>query len=469
MDASRHLIYWLGAWLLGLTASVHAQPYPLQDTSKSGDAGTVEQFDHNAYSLPLANQSMTKRLDFSVGNSFFRNPWVEAPSSTEARDGLGPLFNTNSCQGCHIKDGRGHPPAPGETPVSLFLRLSVPADPDKDAELLERQGVKPAPVYGTQLQNAALPSFKPEADMVVKYREREVKLDDGSKVSLQVPEYRIENLNYGSLPEDLLTSPRMAPPMIGLGLLEAIPEEDILAGADPQDTDGDGVSGRPNQAWNRATDSIQLGRFGWKAGEVSIEQQSLGAFAGDMGLTSSLNLKTDCDPKQRCGDIPHGGEPEVSDKIADFVTFYASSLAVPARRDMDDPQVQAGARQFNALGCAACHTPRHQTGQMEGRPELSDQTIWPYTDLLLHDMGEDLADGRPEFQASGREWRTPPLWGIGLAQTVNPRAGFLHDGRARTLEEAILWHGGEAQTAREGYRNLPREERQALLRFLESL
>ncbi|WP_227370788.1 di-heme oxidoredictase family protein [Halomonas sp. M20] len=469
MTASHHLIFWASICLLGLTTSAAAKEYPLQDTPKSAGGGTVKQFDHNAYSLPLDNQSMTKRLDFSVGNSFFRNPWVEAPASTEARDGLGPLFNTNSCQGCHIKDGRGHPPAPGETPVSLFLRLSVPAAPKEDAELLERQGVKPAPVYGTQLQNAALPGVEPEANMVVDYIERNMSLEDGATVSLRVPEYRIENSNYGPLPDDLLTSPRVAPPMIGLGLLEAISEEDLLVNADPEDANGDGISGRPNNAWNRATNTLQMGRFGWKAGEVSIKQQSLGAFAGDMGLTSSLNLATDCDPKQRCDETPHGGEPEVSDKIANFITFYASSLAVPARRDMDDPAVQAGARKFNDLGCAGCHTPRHQTAEVEGRPELSDQAIWPYTDMLLHDMGEELADGRPEFKASGQEWRTPPLWGVGLAQTVNPRAGFLHDGRARTLEEAILWHGGEAKSAKEQYRHLPAEERETLLRFLESL
>ncbi|MGC3872160.1 di-heme oxidoredictase family protein [Halomonas sp. GXIMD04776] len=469
MTASHHLILWASICLFGLPTGATADEYPLQDTPKSAGDGTVEQFDHNAYSLPLSNQSMTKRLDFSVGNSFFRNPWVEAPASTEARDGLGPLFNTNSCQGCHIKDGRGHPPAPGETPVSLFLRLSVPADPEKDAELLERQGVKPAPVYGTQLQNAALPGIKPEANMMVDYIERNVSLGDGTAVSLREPEYRIENPNYGPLPDDLLTSPRVAPPMIGLGLLEAISEEDLLTNADPEDANGDGISGRANVAWNRATDTLQIGRFGWKAGEVSIKQQSLGAFAGDMGLTSSLNLTTDCDPKQRCDEIPHGGEPEVSDKIANFITFYASSLAVPARRNMDDPVVQTGARKFNDLGCAGCHTPRHQTAEVEGRPELSDQTIWPYTDMLLHDMGEELADGRPEFKASGREWRTPPLWGIGLAHTVNPRAGFLHDGRARTLEEAILWHGGEAESAKQGYRSLKSDDRQALLRFLESL
>lgn len=465
------LLYRCVPWLL-LTFSLAVQAsdtYPVQDTPMTGGAGSVAQFDHNAYSMPLGNMAITKRLDFSVGNSFFRNPWVEAPASTDARDGLGPLLNTNSCQGCHIKDGRGHPPADGELPVSLFLRLSLPADRDADARTLERNGVKPSPVYGGQLQTAALPGMAPEADLVLNYTPREVELDDGTRVTLQVPHYTIANPNYGPLSDNLLISPRVAPPMIGLGLLEAVPEEDILTQADPEDSDGDGISGRANRVWDIPSETTVLGRFGWKAGQPSIEQQSLGAFAGDMGLTSRLFAATDCTPDQHCERFAPGGDPEVSDKVANFITFYASSLAVPQRRNLDDPEVQAGAQHFNALGCASCHTPRQQTGMLEDRPELSEQIIWPYSDLLLHDMGPGLADGRPEFLASGREWRTAPLWGIGLAQQVDPRAGFLHDGRARTLEEAILWHGGEAETATTGYRALSPEARQAVIRFLESL
>ena len=443
--------------------------HPVQDTPNSGGAGTVTQSDHNAYSLPLGNLPISRRLDFSVGNSFFRNPWVIAPSSTDARDGLGPLFNTNSCQGCHIKDGRGHPPAPGETAVSLFLRLSVPAGPDTDPQLLQQHGFVPAPVYGSQLQTAAIPGMKPEARLNIEWQLFEETLADGSKVELRRPQYRIDDPNYGALPEDLLISPRVAPPMIGLGLLETIPEEAILAAADPDDLDGDGISGRANQVWDRIGQRTALGRFGLKAAEVSVMQQSMAAFAGDMGLSSNIVPDTDCTAAQECDRFADGGTPEVSDKIAAFVNFYAMSLAVPARRDMDDPAVQSGAKLFNEIGCAACHTPRHTTGTLADRPELSDQVIWPYTDLLLHDMGEGLADGRAEFLADGNEWRTPPLWGLGLTQQINPRAGFLHDGRARTLEEAILWHGGEAQATTERYRTLPAELRQSLLTFLNSL
>lgn len=452
-----------------LAGCTEAKSYPVQETPDTGGEGTVDRSDHNAFSLPQANLSMTKRLDFSVGNSFFRNPWVIAPSSTDARDGLGALFNTNSCQGCHIKDGRGHPPQLGETSISLFLRLAVPADPEKDADMLQQHGFMPHPVYGSQLQTAAIPGFKPEAELVIDWIPREEVLADGTRVTLREPAYRIENPQYGPLSADVLISPRVAPPMIGLGLLQNIPEEQILAAADPHDSDNDGISGTANRVWDKAAKTTTLGRFGLKASEPTVMQQSMGAFAGDMGLTSTLSPVTDCTPSQGCEVAPHGGEPEVSDEVAGFIDFYASSLAVPARRNMDDPQVQAGARLFNQSQCAACHTPRHITGEAPGRPDLSHQTIWPYTDLLLHDMGPGLADGRDEFLADGNEWRTPPLWGIGLTQQINPRAGFLHDGRAETLEQAILWHGGEAQASADLYRAMPAQERTALIRFLESL
>ncbi|WP_051208004.1 di-heme oxidoredictase family protein [Saccharospirillum impatiens] len=446
-----------------------ASDSPLQTNADSGGDGSVAQFDHNAFSLPNAAMSMTRRLDFSVGNSFFRNPWVQAPASTDARDGLGPLFNTNSCQGCHIKDGRGHPPAPGDAPISLFLRLSIPADPATDQDGLITQGVIPDPVYGGQLQTASLPGLSPEADLSITHSEKTVTLRDGTRVTLMQPHYHIDNLAYGDLPDNLMTSPRVAPPMIGLGLLAAIPESRLRELADPDDRDQNGVSGRLNRVWDRASQSTQIGRFGWKAGEPSVLQQSMGAFAGDMGLTSALFPNTDCTPSQGCLGFIDGGAPEVSDNIAGFIEFYASSLAVPKRRSMDDPAVQRGAQRFNDAGCAACHTPNHQTAHIDQRPELSNQSIWPYSDLLLHDMGPELADNRPEFLATGQEWRTPPLWGIGLAQQVNPLAGFLHDGRARTLEEAILWHGGEAETSRDTYSSWPSSDRSDLIRFLESL
>ncbi|UAW99919.1 c-type cytochrome [Halopseudomonas nanhaiensis] len=462
-------LQWLtGLLVLAVVSPTMANP-PIQQNPRSGGDGSIGLSNQNAFSLPQANLPMTKRLDFSVGNSFFRNPWVVAPASTDARDGLGPLFNTNSCQGCHVKDGRGNPPGDGAPSVSLFLRLAVPPQSDADSALLKRHGFVPEPVYGSQLQTAAIPGSRPEADLVVEWERFQEELADGTRVPMRRPLYTIANPNYGPLAENVQISPRVAPPMIGLGLLAAIPEQDLLAASDADDADGNGVSGRVNRVWDRAVEQTVVGRFGWKAGEPNVLQQSMGAFAGDMGITSSLVPATDCTPQQGCDSFAHGGEFEVSDEVASFVAFYASSLAVPMRRDMDKQEVRQGAELFNDSGCAACHTPRHVTGVIEGRPDLSAQEIWPYSDLLLHDMGAGLADGRGEFLADGNEWRTPPLWGLGLTHTINPLAGYLHDGRAETLEQAILWHDGEALAAKDAYRHLEASQRNALLRFLESL
>lgn len=436
----------------------------------SGGDTTVRQQDHNAFSLPSANLPPLRRLDFSVGNSFFRNPWVIAPATTTARDGIGPLMNTNACQNCHIKDGRGHPPGPdAASSVSMLVRVSIPADEQHQA-LLERLGNVPEPVYGGQLQDMANPGVEPEVRIRVDYRPVEVELDDGTQITLRGPELKLDQLAYGPLHPQAQLSARVAPPMIGLGLLEAIPEAAILANADPDDQDGDGISGRANRVWNTRTQSTDLGRFGWKAGVPTLEQQNAQAFASDMGLTSALATLDDCTEAQlACRAAAHGGTPEVSDKLLDAVTFYTRNLGVPARRNVDDAEVLRGKSLFHQAGCAKCHVPTFTTAAEGVEPELANQTIRPYTDLLLHDMGEGLADHRPEFIANGREWRTPPLWGIGLTEAVSGHTQFLHDGRARNLLEAILWHGGEAEQAREAVMAFDRDERAALLAFLESL
>lgn len=437
----------------------------------SGGQATVFVTGANAFSMPSGNLSPLRKLDFSVGNSFFRNPWVSAPSSTDARDGLGPLFNTNACQNCHIKDGRGHPPADRDgNAVSMLVRLSVPAHRNADKPLLLQNGVVPEPVYGGQLQDMANPGVTPEGKVRFTYHTTRVKLADGMKVELQQPKLQITELGYGPMRPDVLTSVRIAPPMIGLGLLEAIPEESVLANADPDDSNDDGISGRPNQVWNKEKQATVLGRFGWKAGQPSLDQQNSGAFAGDMGLTSQHFGGDDCTSTQSdCRQAPTGGTPEVSDDIRAKVLFYSRNLGVPARRDVDTPAVQEGKVVFHALGCQQCHTPAFTTTASAAEPELANQDIHPYTDLLLHDMGEGLADRRPEFQATGNEWRTPPLWGIGLTQDVSDHTRFLHDGRARNLLEAILWHGGEARAVREAVVALPGVKREALLAFLNSL
>ncbi|MEE4139481.1 di-heme oxidoredictase family protein [Pseudomonas viridiflava] len=448
----------------------HAEP----GEALSGGSATVKKSDQNAFSLPSANLSPVRRLDFSVGNSFFRSPWVIAPSTTTARDGLGPLFNTNACQNCHIKDGRGHPPEAGDTnAVSMLVRLSIPDDP-AFADLIQRNGVLPEPNYGGQLQDMANPGVTPEGKVRVEYDALTVKFRDGTAVELRQPTLRITQLGYGPMHPETHVSARIAPPMIGLGLLEAIPDEAVLANADPDDKNGDGISGRANWVWDDAQQKVVMGRFGWKAGQPNLNQQNVHAFSGDMGLTTSLRRFDDCTPAQTdCLAAPNGngpdGEPEVSDNILRLVEFYTRNLGVPARRNVDDPQVLTGKNLFFQAGCQQCHVPSFKTRADAAEPELANQEIRPYTDLLLHDMGDRLADNRTEFQATGREWRTPPLWGLGLTAAVNGHTQMLHDGRARNALEAILWHGGEAQAAQRQVLAFNAEQREALLAFLNSL
>lgn len=445
-----------------------SQPEPGE--ALSGGSTTVMKFDQNAYSMPSANLAPMRRLDFSVGNSFFRNPWVIAPASTTARDGLGPLLNTNACQNCHIKDGRGHPPAPDATSaVSMLVRLSIPAGPEH-AEVVRERGIAPEPSYGGQLQDMAIPGVAPEGKVRLRYSTEQVRFADGSEVELRRPEIELNDLAYGDMHPETRMSLRIAPPMIGLGLLEAIPEEALLANADPDDRNGDGISGRPNRVFDQTSRQTVIGRFGWKAGQPSLNQQNADAFFNDMGLSTSLFSGNSCTDRQtECRAMPDGGEPEVSDDILAQVLFYTRNLGVPARRNVDDPQVLAGKTLFHRAGCQSCHVPQFTTAADAAEPELANQLIRPYTDLLLHDMGEGLADDRAEFEANGREWRTPPLWGIGLTQAVSGHTQFLHDGRARNLLEAILWHGGEAEKARQIVLGYDQNERTALLSFLESL
>ncbi|MBF7728470.1 di-heme oxidoreductase family protein [Pseudomonas sp. N040] len=447
-------------------------PFDRAEPGEALSAGTasVRQFDHNAFSQPSANLTPSRRLAFSVGNSFFRNPWVIAPSTTTARDGLGPLFNTNACQNCHIKDGRGHPPAANAaSAVSMLLRLSIPAQPGQAAQL-QRHGVIAEPTYGSQLQDMAIPGLAAEGKIRLDWEYRNIRLADGSQVELRQPRLQLSALGYGTLHPQTQFSLRSAPPMIGLGLLEAIPAADLLARADPDDADGDGISGRANQVWDEARGEPALGRFGWKAGQPSLNQQNAHAFAGDMGLSTALLPADDCTAAQvACRQLPAGGRPEVSDEILASVLFYSRNLAVPLRRGVNKPQVLAGKALFHQAGCAACHVPTFTTASQAAEPELANQHIRPYSDLLLHDMGADLADNRPEFQADGREWRTPPLWGIGLTRTVSGHTQFLHDGRARNLLEAILWHGGEGESARQQVIHFDAGQRAALLAFLDSL
>ena len=454
------------------------------ESRPGGDATSRKSTDTtNAFSNSSGNMPFEKELDFKVGDGIFKKTWVSAPSSTTSSDGLGPLYNSRSCQSCHLKDGRGHPPAanfPGDEAISMFLRLSIPPETEaqKAALAAHKINVVPEPTYGTQLQNLAIQGQDAEGKMHIDYEDVAVTLAGGDVVHLRKPTYSIDRLAYGPLHKGTMLSPRVAPPMIGLGLVEVVPEEEILQFADPDDRDGDGISGRPNRVWSLESGAVMLGRFGWKAGVPSIRQQAAAAFAGDVGISTTLVHKPagDCtQPQTACRQAPNGEDPrhddaEASNQMLDLVAFYSRNVAVPRRRNADAPQVLEGKKLFHEIGCAACHRPKLMTGKAPaGEEHLSHQLIWPYSDFLLHDMGPGLADGRPEGVARGGEWRTSPLWGTGLTRTVSGHEFLLHDGRARGVEEAILWHGGEAQKARDAYAALARAERERLIAFVNSL
>ncbi|RLQ87223.1 di-heme oxidoredictase family protein [Notoacmeibacter ruber] len=446
----------------------------------SGGAATSTKFvNRNSFSHSSANLTFAEEERFKLGNALFRKLWVAAPSSTQASDGLGPLFNARACQNCHLKDGRGHPPAPGEPAVSMLIRLGKPAATDEERKMLENflAPAIPDDTYGGQLQTAAVPALAPEGQVEIRYEEVPVTLADGTEVSLRKPHYSLTELAYGSLDEGLSLSPRIANPMIGMGLLQAIHPADLMRHADPDDENGDGISGR--MAWARGSleSNVIPGRFGWKAQNATVHEQSSEALAGDIGISSPPVPKSygDCtDAQTDCLAQPNGeqerlGPTEAPDPVIELIAFYSENLAVPERRDVDDPEVLAGKEAFYAAGCPSCHKPKFVTRRDASNKAHAFQLIWPYSDLLLHDMGEGLADGQQVGRANGREWRTQPLWGIGLTEVVSGHTLFLHDGRARNLEEAILWHGGEAQAARDAYAAMDKSQRDALITFLESL
>lgn len=428
----------------------------------------------DAFRQPDLAVAAEQRLDFQLGDSLFRRLWVQAPSSTAAADGLGPLYNARSCQGCHRRNGRAERPEGATPPAGLLFRSAIPPQDAADRALLEggRAGVIAEPNYGQQIQPLAVAGLAGEGRLRIEWTEASVTLADGLVVGLRRPAWRFEP-GQGAAHPQLQLSARLAPPIIGLGLLEQVPEAAILALADPGDRDGDGIRGRPNRVWSAVQGRTMLGRFGWKASEATIPDQVASAFANDLGLSTPLQPAPwgDCTPLQpACRGAPHGLAPGEATEVAPVLfalsVFHARHVAVPPQRRAAAPEVLAGAAVFQAIGCAACHRP-----QLTSQPEVGPaQAIRPFTDLLLHDMGEGLADGRSDWQAGGRDWRTAPLWGLGLAAAVGGAApGLLHDGRARSVLEAILWHGGEAQPARDRVLGLAAGTRAALLAFLDSL
>ncbi|MGO3001300.1 MULTISPECIES: di-heme oxidoredictase family protein [unclassified Psychrobacter] len=464
-----------------------------QEVKQGGDTG-ISISSAESYSKPSSNLTASRKGHFFIGNAFFRQPWVIAPASTDSRDGLGALFNVAACQSCHVKDGRGHAPMTSDDDAdSLLIRLAMPATTDEQRQQLQNSLIEKVvhPMYGGQLQDRGIQGVPAEARIAVQWTDKPVTFADGHVETLRAPTFNLTKPGYGAFDDDLMVSPRVALPMIGLGLLEQIPDEAIKKQAvdNKNSTNGD-ISGKFNWVMDPQTGKHALGRFGWKAGQTKLITQNQSAFNEDMGLTSNIRPHESCMPTQTaCMNATTGADEqgngkspvEVNDEVAKFVEFYTRNLAVPHRRDADDTLVLAGKKRFYDMGCQSCHTPRYQLPKTDDdHLEQHGQVIYPYTDLLLHDMGDDLADRtiagklpakniQVEFLANSYEWRTPALWGIGLAQTVDPQATFLHDGRARTLMEAVLWHGGEAQEQQQKVLKLDKQGRSELNAFLQSL
>jgi CxxC motif-containing protein (DUF1111 family) len=429
----------------------------------TGGETTVFDQSSNSFGLPATNLPLEDHPRFFAGNAFFNTNWVAPSSEVNGRDGLGPLFNVRSCSACHFKDGRGEPPQGNEVPNGWLLRISIPGTN-------EHGGPKEEPVYGNQISVRALPDVQPEAGIGIKYTTVTDQYPDNTVYQLLDPTYRLTDWAYGEPHSDLLVSPRVASVVFGLGLLDAVSQVEILSREDEEDGDGDGISGRPNWVWSHSLQKKELGRFGWKANKATLIDQTAGAFVGDIGITSNLFLSENHTDAQDLTDpFPSGGTPEIKERDLEDVVFYLQTLAVPAARIEKRSAFQEGKELFNQLQCSVCHVSNMKTSDDYPVPALAGQTIRPYTDLLLHDMGEALADNRPDYEATGKEWRTPPLWGIGLIPKVNKHSRLLHDGRARNIEEAILWHGGEAEASKLSFMKLDAQQRALVIKFVESL
>ena len=445
--------------------------YELTDEALQGGVnGTINLQTGEAFAQPIPPMLTADEISFKVGRSFFHTSWVTAPASTTAVDGLGPIFNTNSCNSCHIEDGRGRTPfSESEQLTSLLIRLSINGqDP--------HGGPNPDPDLGIQLRNNSILKAAPDGQVYVTYANKIVAYPDGSTDTLRAPTYQIKNLRNGHA-VNFMTSPRIADQLVGMGLLQAVPESTIISFADPGDSNHDGIIGKANYVWDVEKQQTVLGRFGWKANEPTVRQQVAGALSNDVGITTPVFPAASLYGLEQTlyGGLIDGsdsiGKPELPEPFFTNTVFYTEALAVPQRRNVNDPTVQHGKALFFQISCANCHKPQMKTGDFPDVPLLSNQTIHPYTDLLLHDMGTDLADGRPDYMASGSEWRTAPLWGIGLVSLVNNNNGMflMHDGRARTIEEAILWHGGEALNSKNAFMKLSKTDRTALIKFVNDL
>lgn len=433
------------------------------------------------YKQPVPGMSAEDKQRFIKGERVFTNFWIavnnpvipliwdlsqSGPGGGEW--GLGPMFMATNCAGCHLNAGRGRAlDASGLRVFQQLVRLSIPGE-------TPHGGPKPDPNYGQDIQSFDMVT---RSDPDARAGEGEVFIDwvnsnftfpDGSTIELRKPSVRVENLNFGPLADNVMISLRNTQAILGMGYLEAISEKDILKQVEKQKAMG--LNGRPNYVRDDINKKISLGRFGWKANQPSIKQQVASAFLADIGINSAIYPEQSCTPVQKeCLAAISGKEPELRDELWEPITFWSQSLDVPAQRNREAAEFKTGEKLFESAGCSGCHVPEMRTGKYAAVPQLSNKLIRPYTDLLLHDMGPDLADGRPDFKASGSDWRTPPLWGIGLSMQVNASNSFLHDGRARNLLEAIVWHGGEAKTSRDKFIAFTKKQRDELIYFLSSI
>lgn len=428
------------AVLAGLAALVACGSDDIDPVRPGGDT-TVDDRSALAFDHPASNLTSAQLDIFQSGRSTFGFRWPVPV--------LGPLFNHDACSGCHPGNGRGLSQIGNGALVSqALIRVSLPTGTPAVPG-----GNVAVPELGEQLQDHATGRL-PEVIVGLRWVEHAETYGDGEVAMLRAPVLDVRRPDGMPLAGDILTSYRQAPGVFGLGLLEAIPDAALEALADPDDADGDGISGRANIVWDAGAGEARLGRFGHKASIATLREQTASAFATDIGLTNAMFPEPD-------------GRRDITDaQLADTVLF-ASAIAVPVTAPLD-AAARRGRALFNDFGCAGCHVPTHVTGD-HAIGQLAHQTVHPYSDLLLHDVGAGLSDGRRDFLAEGGEWRTPPLWGLGLVQIVTRDASFLHDGRARTLAEAILWHGGEAMAAREAFRLAGRAARDELIAFLQTL
>ncbi|MET0400952.1 MAG: di-heme oxidoredictase family protein, partial [Cystobacter sp.] len=471
------------AWY-GVAPLLDSVPLP-SSTLLGGEASVSYNYSeepHRVFQQMANNIGIADTQRFVEGRRLFHTSFVDGkhsespdinPPFTAHAQQLGPRYNNIRCIACHTLNGRSAVPTLGAPLDTVAIETAAASS---------AAGVTPDPTYGLNVQQRATSTGAPDYSVSVKsYEKTSRTLADGEALELQKPVYAFK----GPVPAQF--SVRQAPQVIGGGLLEAVDETTILARADPDDRDGDGVRGVPNWVIHPETGQRHLGRFGWKASKASLRHQAADALLKDMGVTSPLYKSLACQ-RGTASCNAAAPAPSVSESELERLSDYLALLGVPAQRslrsgfmdgirvspehDVDPPRITAGAALFAQAGCATCHAPQLQTGSTHRLAELRDQTIRPYTDLLLHDLGPGLADTLTQGQAGPSLWRTAPLWGLGSLKYVQGGAQnvrYLHDGRARTLMEAIAWHGGEADASRLRFEALSRTDRAAVLAFLESL